>query len=131
MRSGWILPAQQSVISIWTYEYVGDYWEDVENNAEGNIRYLDPIKTAYSCVYDQRQIEYTVGEISTDPCFDPDMEKVCVPGIHFCWLRATALEYHGMYNLIESSMPEEPCQSDSSNNNNSNNSGSDNHTDNN
>lgn len=98
------------VLSIWTYEYVGNYWEDVESNAEGNIKYLEPVRCAYSCVYDQKQIQYNVNEVCLDPNFDPNMERVCVPGIHFCWLRATALEYHGMYNLVESELPDEPSQ---------------------
>lgn len=96
------------VLSIWSYEYVGDFWKDIEINTEGNIKYLDAHQEAYSCVYDQKQIKYITGQICIDESFDPSLESVCVPGIHFCWLRATALEYHGIYNVIESDLPDEP-----------------------
>lgn len=65
------------------------------------IKYLDEVNCGYSCVYTDAMLKYSVGELITVADFDPSLEHVCVPGIHFTATQEEAFQFHGLENVTK------------------------------
>ena len=57
------------------------------------------ITTATSSVHPS-EFMYNKGEIAYESNFDPDLSKVCVPGIHFVFSQEDALKFHKIDNKL-------------------------------
>lgn len=55
-------------------------------------------RTAVSCVHNNG-FYYNVGELTEVKNFDLDLDKVCVPGIHFTFRLEEALSFHGYHGI--------------------------------
>lgn len=60
----------------------------------------EPVSEAYSCVHKTRgEFVYTLGSFVLADNFNPSLDAVCVPGIHYTVTQEEALAYHNLYHI--------------------------------
>lgn len=78
----------------------------------GEGRYLFDLAEAYA-LHDNSFV-YTLGKTIREDKFVPDLNLVCVPGIHFFWNQVQALSYNSPYVKIENAeLMEQICYKES------------------
>lgn len=70
-------------------------------NEEQNTYILNKLEdtTVYSCIKNIGNFEYNIGNIVEDPNFDPSLDTICVPGIHFCTTIKDAIRFHNIFDV--------------------------------
>jgi len=65
------------------------------------VKYVleEEYQAAYSCVMVDNFV-YEIGKLITIENFDGELNKVCVPGIHFYFRQEEAFSWHGLPNLM-------------------------------
>jgi hypothetical protein len=83
------------VLDIETFERVTD-----------GIKITGQIQEAYSFIACNNFL-YRIGEISQVSDFNGNLRLICVPGIHFYWMRFRCLQYFGIYKDLLNDLPTE------------------------
>ena len=68
------------------------------NNNDGIVTYGDEVDVGISSVY-KSDFNYHKGKIVVENSFNPDLSKVCVPGIHFVFFQTEALKFLKLENV--------------------------------
>jgi hypothetical protein len=81
------------VIAIWKFVVDGDKVTYLTDQSE------EPILEAIPCIYKDKEFKYKVGNIAQVDDFDPDLSKVCVPGIHYVLSPKDVFHFHNLKEI--------------------------------